>query len=411
MLKKQFTLIFLATVFLSFDNQTKAMQESTTEVFPLQQDILCEQEISNILTLKSLAALRFLETLKAKGIDLSTLDPENKDRENILKIIPEELKAYCHYCQIIPSIIDTHINSIKQFKEDENLKITEENLNNYNKLLHILLHNTINIEGINIKLILQSFRSALKHYNQNTITLEDINLFLKLLMQPITIKYDSRVSEQEIICLNKIWNFIGRKPHHFILLTLSTKNIKVLPPLHYIIDTIHNGAKQTFFMFLAHWPDINSFKIILNKETNKNYNWEKLFSMRDSYNETVLHHAVHGFKKNMLEVILGLINEKSLRLDDFINAQNIYGQTPLIKAASIGNYAIVKLLTDHEADINISSKEGKTALDYAIEYRNQINRKIDKNHTLYSEIFKKVEQKLNRCIELLESATNTPINK
>jgi len=32
--KKNLPLIFLATIFLSFDNQTKAMQESTAEVEP-----------------------------------------------------------------------------------------------------------------------------------------------------------------------------------------------------------------------------------------------------------------------------------------------------------------------------------------------------------------------------------------
>ena len=48
-----------------------------------------------------------------------------------------------------------------------------------------------------------------------------------------------------------------------------------------------------------------------------------------------------------------------------INAQNQCGQTPLICAASVGNYECAKILIEHGADIHVKNISEKTALQEA----------------------------------------------
>jgi hypothetical protein len=65
--------------------------------------------------------------------------------------------------------------------------------------------------------------------------------------------------------------------------------------------------------------------------------------------------------------VVKLIIEKG----ENINAQDIYyGYTPLISASYNNSPEIVKSLLKSGADVNITSKEGKTALDYAKYYNN-----------------------------------------
>jgi len=150
MFKKGFTLIFLALVFFSFNNQTNAMQESESTAETEIQDVLhCKQEICCMLSeilkdskqvcpsLQFLAASAYLKILKAVGQEIDTLGVD---------IISKDLKAYCKFCYIIPSInfIHKHLASIEQLKIYKYLKITDENLDYYNTVLHQLIYNIDN---------------------------------------------------------------------------------------------------------------------------------------------------------------------------------------------------------------------------------------------------------------------------
>jgi len=339
MFKKNFALIFLAKIFLSFANQTKTMQET----------------------------------------DLTSISIE---------------------------VLDEHIDSLIHLQEHKYLKITDENLNIYRKLLLKFL-SYIDIQEVNLKDILLVFDVNFKitsvnydcysKYIINCITtLEDINAVLDLLLSS---KEYIDCSYQEVEHLNRIfdlimdlWDFSGPKE----LFKLLTKN-RLLPPLDHFID-LKFGGSSNFFIYLVNIAiDINLFKSIINEEKNKDYNWEKLFNMRTRSGCTILHYAAKT-SKNILKVILELTIEKNI-LNDFINKKTYNGVTPLMVAADSINEEIVKLLIDHGANPNILSKGGKTALDYARNLKKELEEdKYNNNH----EKLKRVDQ----CIELLTQQKN-----
>jgi len=401
MFKKIFSFFFIISALLFSGNQTQAMQES--EATTVQNTFYCEQEICSILSmtqsetlesvqpicppLKFLAASEYLKSLKARGQELDTVNTE---------AIPEDLKIYCKQCYLISlipfiNLIHEHIKSLKQFKKCVPLKITDENLCIYNALLHkLILH--IDIHGINIESILSAIELEFQ-FISNNITLEDINLVLKLLMQ----SKEDDFPKPEIPFLDKIWNFIRNYESHnhdFILrydctdlLKLIAKNRRLLLPLNHIC---HRNFPETFFMFLCRRCCIDLFKDIINEEKNKNYNWKQLFSVENYVQGQLLHSAAINSVGNqgIFEIILELMKDNDLKLDDFINTQNIRGLTPLMCAAINGNDKIVKLLLDHGANRYILDSRGKTALERAIHSKEDTKNAHKK-------------PKFDRCIELL----------
>jgi len=432
MFKKNFPLIFITTIFLSFDKQTKAMQESdlgSTSEATIQQDIFhCGQEICRILSttyfeiikdipchsLKFLAASKFLEILKTQGYSVST--------ENLQKIaLPEDLIEYCKLCYLIPlipiiNLIHQHIASLEQFKKHKYLKMTDQNLNSYKTLLHNLIFK-IDLQNINIQKILsafnENFKSEIKKYERSRphceycknsrklfyhpfhihlaqiVTLEDINMVLKLLIQ----SEDTTCSDHKIKCY--IWDMIFSK-NLIDLFKLIATNKKLLPRLEERIPYDFTG--DTIIIFLLRWPnEVDLFRSIINEEKKKNYNWKRLFNMRFGLKRlSILHYAANGSTNN-LEVILELMKEKELKLDNFINAKTDNGRTALMYAAYYGSDENVQLLINHGANINISTN-GEKALHYAIKSKEKLLRKGD--------IDPETLEKLNRCIELLTPEKN-----
>jgi len=383
MLKKHLSFILLISAFLSFDKQLNAMHEP--EIKTEQAKYVCKQNLCSN-TLKCLAAAKCLEVFKAKGIDINDLS---------YNILPEELKGYCQTCSIIPSL-HKHIASLEQFKQHQSNNITEDNLNNYDKLLHELL-NKIDISNINLEEILSKISENFQGPSLYAhITLADINALLKLLIQSITIG-DQPLSEKELICMNKIWSFICRNDC-IDLLKLLVKNRKnnLLPQLNNIID--NNGEYSTntnFFMFLVSMKiDINLFKYIINQEKHKNYSWKQLFKMHDYENKSILHYA---YNPGILEIILELMKEKGLEIIKFINKRKTDGKTPLMIAAQYHEPETVKLLINHGASIELKSNLGQTALDYSNSTLNYFVM-IEKDKKMDMGIYK---QKIQQCIELL----------
>jgi len=446
MLKKFFALIFLITVFLSFDNQIKAMQESdlesTSEKTELQLGILhCEQEICRILSttdyaiikdiqqispsLQVLAASAYLKTLQFPGQELDSLGTD---------VMSENLKAYCKLCHLIPRIssinhIHKHIASIKQhitylksFKQYIHSIITKEDIYSYNKLLHELLY-SIDIQDINMEAILSAINAGFKpiikivklapqiYCEVYTDTFKAIKMVLQVLMQSADVDFSGQNN------LTIIWDLM-LKEQCTDLLKLLAKNKKLLPPLNHI-----GRGGNVFFTFLIKCNiDTNLFKSIIDEENickgkNEEYSWEKFFTMILIPNRSRLDYSIeNNIKTTNLKVILELMKRKDLiekfingqinrdytslmagaaQFDDgFINEQITEGDTPLMLAAQLGNDEIIQLLINYGADINFSNTEGKRAIDYAIELKDKL---VANGLDVDPESLKKVD----RCIELL----------
>ncbi|MFI4983966.1 MAG: ankyrin repeat domain-containing protein, partial [Rickettsiales bacterium] len=88
---------------------------------------------------------------------------------------------------------------------------------------------------------------------------------------------------------------------------------------------------------------------------------EAFYKTPDKLGNTLLHYAVEGKNQQIIEDIL------SVRGVD-IDAQNIYGLTPLAKAVVEGNLEAVKALMMGGANINIPDKQGNTPLMYAAQF-------------------------------------------
>lgn len=96
---------------------------------------------------------------------------------------------------------------------------------------------------------------------------------------------------------------------------------------------------------------------------NPVYNYEiNAFDNKNS----ILHSACHA---GILEVVELIINN---RLID-INHKDYLGRTPLLMAVLFHNYKIVEFLLSKGADPNIPTNSGKTAIEFAIERKDDRN--------------------------------------
>ena len=95
----------------------------------------------------------------------------------------------------------------------------------------------------------------------------------------------------------------------------------------------------------------------IEKEIKKNY---RFVVFKDEFNQTPLHICA---KRNIYQVVKLFVS----RLAD-VNAQDIYGRTPLINAAQSGNLEFVCVILFNFADPSIEDKNGKRAVDYAKNY-------------------------------------------
>ena len=95
----------------------------------------------------------------------------------------------------------------------------------------------------------------------------------------------------------------------------------------------------------------------IEREIKKNY---RFVVFKDEFNQTPLHICA---KRNIYQVVKLCVS----RLAD-VNAQDIYGRTPLINAAQSGNLEFVCVILFNFADPSIEDKNGKRAVDYAKNY-------------------------------------------
>jgi len=298
----------------------------------------------SVYSLKFLTASRYLKALKNGELDLSTSSE-----------LPKELQFY--YATL--DSINKHCDLVEQLKNSCTfLEITPENLNDYRKLLHVILDK----ENIDVNLILSIFDRYFKIIVDNpeqfiqahtidgkvsAMTLKNINILLTILIKRI-VKQGNALEIFAFSRLEKaeLWGIIDyalRDDFGDSLLFLARENL--LPRLNCICDDRSNS-------FLAHLfikcKNMNVFNVIIDKEKNKEYNWKELLGIGNQL-ATVLHYAVFYKSKEKVEAILNLIMDKELDLADFINIQTSDGVTPLMVANGYGYSEIAELLIRHGA--------------------------------------------------------------
>ena len=146
----------------------------------------------------------------------------------------------------------------------------------------------------------------------------------------------------------------------------------------YLLKKFENAIKKSFYQFRRMKIDIRTFLNItrydipisdsdgmylfkaikdgdienIERLIKKNYNYA-LF--RDEFGQTAFHICA---KRNIYQIVLLLIS----RLGD-IDAKDIHGRTPLMRAVEYGNLETISVLLFNYADPNIEDNEGKKAID------------------------------------------------
>ncbi len=146
----------------------------------------------------------------------------------------------------------------------------------------------------------------------------------------------------------------------------------------YLLKKFENAIKKSFYQFRRMKIDIRTFLNItrydipisdsdgmylfkaikdgdienIERLIKKNYNYA-LF--RDEFGQTAFHICA---KRNIYQIVLLLIS----RLGD-IDARDIHGRTPLMRAVEYGNLETISVLLFNYADPNIEDNEGKKAID------------------------------------------------
>ena len=135
-------------------------------------------------------------------------------------------------------------------------------------------------------------------------------------------------------------------------------------------DFVLGVEGSTPLMDAAYEADISRVEELLEKGEDVN--------ARDSDDSTALHWAVYGsgyYYEDDIETDAGAksVETASILLEAGadINAQDVYGSTPIVSAVNFENVELVKLLLEYGADPSIQDENGMSALDYAEDYQNE----------------------------------------
>jgi len=221
-------------------------------------------------------------------------------------------------------MIENHCAYLEQFKEHAFLEITEENLKKYKELLCLLFK-----QGININLVFSAISDYFQKVTTNSIiyekfcdsegfhgeTLSNINWLLQIL-------WGRRING--IAKDNLLYGLLGDTitcifKANLVDLYLLLAEENLWPSL----DTILTKNNHNLFMQLVRFcNDGELFKLIISREKARAYDWNSLFSMHSNIGHqiglTVLHYAAIGACKDILEILLKLMEEKDLDLEHFM---------------------------------------------------------------------------------------------
>lgn len=379
MLRNSLFSFFLFIALLCFNGRTKAMEE-------LKQDEPIAKQVN--VKKKLLHTLKFIAASKVKSLKL----PQNS--------MPGEVRDYCSCI----ALVDAHCNSLEKFKEPEYeyLKVTEENLYCYRKLLDEIFDKQYADFDLVLLALNEYFRLMIESYYWFDIkpiivltdfipALDEINVMLSLIIKEnaakFNVSFDQIVFENERACFDKIVRFVLNKGLNNLCMLLVDANL--LPSVDSLLDTYDNFL---FISLVCSCISIEILHAIVGMEKNKDCDWEKIFSKQNIGGATLLHFAING-RFDIFEYIIALIKDKGLAFEKFINIQNDLGMTPLIQAA-FSNPQAVELLINNGALTELLSHSGKTALSYAQEMLS----------LLKSNPLGKDYEAASRCLQLLEEA-------
>jgi len=310
------------------------------------------------------------------------------------KIFPEELREYG-----IQFLINEHCAPLEKFKENKEyayLKVTEENLNNYKKLLYGLCENQVEVGCLALAEFGKCWPDIFRY-----MALYDICEFLKILTKQSN-GFDITLSDNELLFRDKVLHYILNNKNVELFKLLLNKGL--LPRLDYKINISNNDVCR-FLRRLISSGSSYFFETILQKEKNKDYNWKELFDQEEgrimggmALMPNVMLTAADFFEKNIFKAILALAKEKeSLDINVRDPRKGADGYTILMVAVYFFNVELVELVLENGADINIKSNSGRTALDYAKAYLDQINLELDRVNLVNGEVKLFEERRLSLC--------------
>jgi len=351
---------FIFSIFLMigsfFVNPLRAMEDPNRNR-NLEQDIQKQDSKKNGLSKTIAGSLKDI-IVKMVGLEVICALPQG--------VLPEELREHG-----IKFLINEHCAPLEVFKEKKEyslwlytfIKITEEDLQNYKKLLYELCENQF--EGID--LLLTGFSKCWFwppiFVNR---TLNEICEFLKILIRHNDLEIT--LSDVEIVCRDKLFGYILETKNIELFKLLLNKGL--LPRLDYKIK-INGGFVCSFFKRLIYCKSSYFFENVVQKEKDKDYDWKKLFDQEEAFifggvelMPNIMIIAAGSCEQNIFKNLLALAREKGL-LDINIKEEGPYGWTMLMIAVNDYNVELVKLLLENGADINMKCNNGKTALGYA----------------------------------------------
>jgi len=312
----------------------------------------------------------FIKTMENPNKKRKIINEQCEDEPSDLKQI-EFLKSINEHC-INKHCINKHCTLLKKLCSFEQLKINEENLNKYKKLLYEMFRQQHPDFNLILSIFDNHFKIMLECYQPNNvcyrgISLEHINILLNILIKQHAVKeedhLENTLQQEKYDVIKEIIYYCFRgyvskeyqerlKKNYMRLCRLLLEN-NLLPTLD----------EDWFLYWLIYYcDDIGLFRDIINKKIEGNLDLSEFACILDQLIE-------HGCK-DQIKFILKFIKKNGFNLNDFIiNASDNNYTTILDIAAENREDEIVSLLMNGDEEIN--SLKHLSALQYLQKERAQ----------------------------------------
>ena len=177
------------------------------------------------------------------------------------------------------------------------------------------------------------------------------------------------------------WSFLETSANRPLAIACDTGNLEVVELLiehgataEYVEYTGWSPLRETLFYYQP--DDVEIVKILLENGADSNFAEDKLpvFAAADMFPKAFDKNMTNGtiFKDGYDEATAkGITEIVDILLDDnSVNIKTKSGETLLLKAVKRENVYLVEYLMSAGCDVDIKDAKGMTALDYAIENKN-----------------------------------------